>query len=299
MRALTGVRARFSGRRAPVGEDASAAPAAQAAVEAACDDPKVARFLRAPELVALDMLWGEGRCAPSDPGADDRLANILTLNETHTAAWFGGLGAGPIALAASSGGYVDVFEWRERWRAPTEALVAASREKTRVRVFEMPGFDEAASGRRFDAAVVAYRAGDFEPEADFPGFIRSRLKPGGLVSMIEPVVEEHWSPGAASGCFATPYPGLRTLADWRAALANAGLEARVVEDITGAQTVQIKRGWAHARESLDALIEVSTSVPQIKPILASLAVEAVAAHQRLRALERGDLAVYRFLLSAV
>lgn len=290
------------------GEDLPPAPPLDPALEQPPEHPPepetralsreetITRLLTEPaEAAALQLLYGLGRAGPGDEEGDVRHFSSLALTPSATLAWLGpGLGAPVAAVARATGSFFEGAEWRGAWIGPSRAHLAATGSARRTKIDEIDPAQPVLKPNRLDAAVSLERLYEIENPRPLLNAAAAALRPGGLALFTEPVLEDGVEPKAVADAFAGPAEGLRTSAAWEKLLESAGLEMRASEDVTGSAIARYQAGRAQFPKVLGD-VAIAAKLDGSKPALLAFAKEAAAVTRRLAALERGDLAVYRFL----
>lgn len=287
--ALSFMNGRARGRRgdkaAAQAETAKAAPAPTKNAAAEAFDA---------ESAALALLWGQGAEAAGLPSAVLDEMKALGLAPSGRLHWLGcGLGAGLAAAArARPMGVVHGFEWRPGWDAAARAHLARNGLGARVKVDALVPGDPKFGGFRADALVVFERLWELGPLETVLGAARMSLRPGGLALAVEMVRDDPRAPLDGVDC--PSRAPLRELEQWRRAWSGAGFELRLVEEVTGTAIARLRTALAAVPQRL-AGVDAATLSETERAALARAVQEAGASQKRLRTLERGGLAVYRFL----
>lgn len=241
-----------------------------------------------PNVLAREVLWGDGRVGPGENDDDIRQTAALALDANSSVCWLGvGLATPAATLAAASGAYITGLEWRESWLERAQKVVAAASLGRRL-TCEPMGFDPLElPDRKFDAFCAIERLSEAPDLPLLLQSVRNGLKDDGLLLCIETVSEEVGEEETQEG---PP-----TAAAWREMLTEAGLDVRVAEEVTGAAIAREQAAWRSFLERLNVLAEAAVGEPKVRGVLARVVHLLVASQNRLKALENGDLAVYRFL----
>ncbi|MGF1462643.1 MAG: class I SAM-dependent methyltransferase [Maricaulaceae bacterium] len=277
----------------------------QAEVEPAPEFDPVAAKLEALEeaygvnahFLALERLWGKGRIgsvAGAEPAA---LMHALKLSEETQVLGVGcGLSGLAQGLVKASGAWVTLLDWRVDLAAVARQRVKHARLQKKVMV---EPWTEAGrvSNRRFDAAYSVESMMFMKDKGAVPARVASALKPGARFLVVEPVLDEGGKIEGAAAAFRTAptSPALWTAKQWMEKLGRAGLDAQRPEEVTGQAVLELRGAFAKLHKNLAEVADDAKKVESAEGVLRLLALEAEDARDRLRALERGDVAVYRFL----
>lgn len=246
-------------------------------------DDELFEFEPSPRLVALSVLWGEGRIRPGDSTADKLEPARIGLAPDGVLAVLGPGHIGPlIAVAAAHPGKIEVFEWREETfealqhgivKAGLSERVSATRIDLEAHVFTPNGFDGLLSTDDF--AYCSY-------PPHLSQQIMKSLKPGASA-----VIEAYVGLRAAemSTAFASSFaePHIRAHGDLLQFFIDAGLKIEADEDMT-------EEFLDTARQSFKQLGEKLASAGSLEVGAArELAWEAEAWRMRLRLLAQRRL----------
>lgn len=246
-------------------------------------DDELFEFEPSPRLVALSVLWGEGRIRPGDSTADKLEPARIGLAPDGVLAVLGPGHIGPlIAVAAAHPGKIEVFEWREETfealqhgivKAGLGERVSAVRIDLEAHVFTPNGFDGLLSTDDF--AYCSY-------PPHLSQQIMKSLKPGASA-----VIEAYVGLRAAemSTAFASSFaePHIRAHGDLLQFFIDAGLKIEADEDMT-------EEFLDTARQSFKQLGEKLASAGSLEVGAArELAWEAEAWRMRLRLLAQRRL----------
>lgn len=246
-------------------------------------DDELFEFEPSPRLVALAVLWGEGRIRPGDSTADKLEPARIGLAPDGVLAVLGPGHIGPlIAVAAAHPGKIEVFEWREETfealqhgivKAGLGERVSAVRIDLEAHVFTPNGFDGLLSTDDF--AYCSY-------PPHLSQQIMKSLKPGASA-----VIEAYVGLRAAemSTAFASSFaePHIRAHGDLLQFFIDAGLKIEADEDMT-------EEFLDTSRQSFKQLGEKLASTGSLEVGAArELAWEAEAWRMRLRLLAQRRL----------
>jgi|GEM_PF-1250489 len=243
-----------------------------------------------PRLVALSLLWGEGRIRPGDSTADKLEPARIGLSPDGVLAVLGPGHIGPLsAVAAAHPGPIEVFEWREETFdalkhaiAGTElgARIAASRIDLEAHVFTPNHFDGLLSTDDF--AYCSY-------PPHLAQQIMKCLKPGASA-----VVECYVGLRVAElrTAFATSFaePHIRAHGDLLQFFTDTGLKIEADEDVTEEFLTTARQSFSQLGDKLTNAANVGVTAVQ------ELAWEAEAWRMRLRLLAQRRLERRRFIL---
>ncbi len=278
--------------------EAAAAAEIEAAVnEAAANDAGAeAELFDAPEydlparLVALAMLWGDGRVRPGDATADGLEPARIGLPAEGVLAVLGpGLHAPVVALANGHAGKIEVFEWREETLEALTHGIAKANLADRVSVtridIEAHVFAPGAYDGVFSIDDFAY--------CSYPPHLAQQLmkclKPGAC-AVVETYVGLRADELRTAFASAFAEPQIRPHGDILQFFTDAGLALEADEDLTD-------EFLAMARASFKSLGERLTQGSPLEPAAArELAWEAEAWHVRLRLLAQRRIERRRFIL---
>lgn len=242
-----------------------------------------------PAIIATELLWGEGRVGPGEAAADVRQTASLAVGSNSSVCWLGvGMAAPAASVAAASGAYVTGLEWRDDWLARGREVAAAAGLGRRLTCEPMTFDPLSLPDRRFDAFCAMERLNEAPDLAALLDAARGALKDDGLILFIETVSEDEPEEDDAS---AAPL----TVAGWRAMLSQAGFDMRVVEEVTGSAIAREQAAWGRFLRELSVLAEIAAAEPRVRSVLGKVVELLLASQNRLKALEQGDLAVYRFV----
>lgn len=247
-------------------------------------------FIPPPRLIALSVLWGEGRVRPSDDSADIlELARIGAPAEGVLAVLGPGLAAPVAAIATKHTGRIEVFEWREEaFEALKQGIIMAKLDE-RVSVTKVDLEAHVWAPESYDGlwSVDDLAYCSFPPH--FAQQIIKSLKPGACA-----VLESYM--GLPCEAFATAFassfaePQIRAHGDILQVIADVGLVCEADEDLTD-DFVET------ARAAFKTLGEKLTENGQMEPAATrELAWEAEAWRTRLKLLAQRRLERRRLVL---
>lgn len=241
------------------------------------------------DVAALELMWGAGRIAAGSADDDLVLTQSLALSKNSSVAWLGaGLGAPPVTLARERGLYVTAFERRAEWLDRAKQITEASKLGRKLSV-EPFSEEEGLGERKYEALCGLERLNELSDPAAFLKRARGALKPSGLALVYEMVCVD------PRACAPAGAPGLRTLEAWRKDWEAAGYDLRVVDEVSAEAAAREKAAWPGFVERLDEIDDAAAAAGRTRLVLARAIALFAASQNRLRALERGDRAVYRFL----
>lgn len=268
--------------------EAQATADAQAAIENALFDAPP--FELPGRLVALGLLWGEGRIRPGEAAVEAELVARLGIGEGGALAVLGPGLEGPLAaMSTVHPGRIEAFEWREETFAALEhgvvqaelgARVALSRIDLESHVFAQSIYDGLLSIDDF-----AY--------CSFPPHLAQQilkcLKPGAR-AIAECYVGEP-SPALATA-FASSFaePQIRPASDLTRVFGDTGFVIEAEEDVTDPFLAAARAGFKRLGESLNQAGGLSVAAAQ------ELAWEAQAWRARMSLLAQRRLERRRFVL---
>ncbi len=249
--------------------------------------------------LARSFLWGPEQDGPASPGHQaDRLAPLDPSPE-QVLAWIGaGVAGGPCAAADRYGVAVDGYEWRPDWRdAGAQRIAVRDADAPAVRLLPISAKAPRLEQRVVDAAVSFERLWELRDPRPLLRAVHDQLRPGGLLLAVEWVLDEGVSDGAPMVGFA----GARVLdaETWRARFTACGFDLRVEEDGTGVTIAQTRAAIERFGVAFDGVAERILEAPHGKHVVYELTRALNIALQRVAALERGDVAVCRFLAARV
>ncbi len=244
-----------------------------------------------PDIIAAELLWGAGRERPGDAGFDAKLLAPLGLNEESKLAIFGaGLGA-VCESAAEAGAEVTAFEWRGAWGAQAESFLRQRGLRERVALQSLDLAAPKAPESLFNAACIIDRLGEAKAQTRLLKCLARALTPSGLAVIVESVGED----AEPESLMDDPPDGPPGVEAWREKIARAGLEIVSSDEVSGQAIVAAYA--AHdavlARTACFAKRHQGSAAAAEVLEMARDALET--SQKRLKALERGDLGVYRFL----
>ncbi|HYD86116.1 MAG TPA: hypothetical protein VEA80_01445 [Vitreimonas sp.] len=243
-----------------------------------------------PRLVALSLLWGEGRIRPGDSTADKLEPARIGLAPEGVLAVLGPGHIGPLAaVAAAHPGQIEVFEWREETfealkhaiaKAELGGRIAASRIDLEAHVFTPNHFDGLLSTDDF--AYCSY-------PPHLAQQIMKCLKPGAS-AVVECYVGLRIAelPTAFATSFAEPH--IRAHGDLLQFFTDTGLRLEADEDVTEEFLATARQSFSQLGEKLSSATDFGVMAAQ------ELAWEAEAWRMRLRLLTQRRLERRRFIL---
>ncbi len=248
---------------------------------------------------ARSCLWGCGCDGPADPDSQaDRLA-ALDPRPGQLVAWIGGGAGGGVCAAADRYGVaIDGYEWRaDLLAAGGERVAARDPAAAPVRMLAVDAATPQLDRRPVDAAVSLERLWELRDPRPLLRALHGAMRPGALLIAAEWVLEEAAPRAAALGGLA----GARVvdLETWRARFDACRFDLRVEEDGTGLAIAQHRAAIERFAAAFDEVTERILDGPHGKHVVYELTRALNEALQRVAALERGDVAVYRFLAARV
>ncbi len=243
---------------------------------------------------AMAHLWGAGRTGPTDAEDAARRIAMLGLKRGQTLGWIGAGGAGDMAEAG--GLQVEAFEWRPAWRGPA----MAPSDPDRAGAVHLHPLDLAAPElplSAFDGVACVDRLWEAQDPAPLLAAMARALREGGLCAVEEPVLDE--AAPAGEQPLGEGAPQAADLETWRARFTDAGLDVRLAQDGTGLALARLSAAIDRFAETFDEVTAAILRDPDGKFIAYELTFALNAALRRISALERGDLAIYRFLAAKV
>lgn len=247
-------------------------------------------FEAPPRLVALAILWGEGRIRPNGDAADKFDPARIGLGPDGVLGLLGPGHTAPVAaVAAAHPGRIDVFEWREETFAALTHGVAAAK------------LDERANVTRIDLEAHVFSPGAYDGLVSVDDFaycsypphlaqqIAKCLKPG-AGAVVECYVGLRCAEIATAFASSFAEPHIRAHGDLLQFFTDARLAVESDEDLTDEFLDAV-------RQTFKSLGERLTETGQIEPAVArELAWESEAWRMRLRLLAQRRLERRRFIL---
>lgn len=247
-------------------------------------------FTPSPRLVALSLIWGEGRIRPGDSTADKLEPARIDLAPDGVLALLGPGHIGPLAaVAAAHPGPIEVFEWREETFDALKHAIAEAKLGDRV------------TATRIDLEAYVFAPNHFDGLLSTDDFaycgypphlaqqIMKTLKPGAS-AMVESYVGMRIA--ELSTAFATAFaePHIRAPADLLQFFRDTGLRVEADEDLTDDFIATARQGFAQLSGKLSETGDLEVASAQ------ELAWEVEAWRMRLRLLAQRRLQRRRFIL---
>ncbi len=241
-------------------------------------------------LVALGLLWGEGRVRPGDVAADKLEPARIGLAPGGVLAVLGPGLAGPLeAVAGVHPGKIEAYEWRDE---TIEVL------KVGVRKAKL---DERVSVAKIDLEAHVFAPGSFDGLLSIDDFaycgypphlaqqIMKSLKPGAC-AVVECYVGFKAAELATAFASSFAEPQIRAHGDLLQFFADAGLALEADEDLTEEFLGTARRNFKQLGEKLREAGALNVTTAQ------ELAWEAEAWRMRLKLLQQRRLERRRFVL---
>ncbi|PHS28723.1 MAG: hypothetical protein COA84_00595 [Robiginitomaculum sp.] len=251
-------------------------------------------FSGPPDLVAAHLLWGPNRLWPQDVVSENSLP------------WQAGEGTRIGILGASLGGWADVvankvptaeiteFDWRpdvSRWRLERDRALQTDKTFHEVNMGVMLP-PPIRCGCMLGVEPIFTQAG-----ADLLRWARLALEPGGTLILEELATDSPTLPlrEIKNGWMARSGAGAQWLRldEQEAILRRNGFVLGPIRERTGAHLRALRKALDEAEQRLEPLQKAMKQAPELKSVADHFNCEQKAAKNRLKALERGALAVYR------
>lgn len=241
-------------------------------------------------LIALNVLWGEGRIRPGDATSEALDPARAGLDAGGVLALLSpGLVAPVIAIAGAHPGKIEVFEWREETFEALKYGVRKAQLEERVSVTRIDVEAHVFTPNHFDALIsiddIAYTS--FPPH--FAQQVMKCLKPGACAS-VECYVGLPATELATAFASSFAEPQIRAHGDVLHHFAEVGLALENDEDITEEFVTLARDGFRRLGEALTSATKFDASVAR------ELAWEAEAWKMRLKLLAQRRLERRRFIL---
>jgi len=289
-------RARFRAwwEGAPFDEEAATAEIAAAANDSSpeLDDElfDAPPFEPPPRLVALSLLWGEGRIRPGDPTAEAQQPAQIGVPADGVLAILGPGHIAPLAaIAAAHSGPIEVFEWREETFEALQHEIAKAKLGERITATRIDLEAHVFTPNHFDGLLST----DDFAYCSYPPHLAQQLfktlKPGAS-AMVECYIGMRIA--ELSTAFATAFsePHIRAHGDLLQFFRDTGLRVEADEDLTESFLAQAKQGFTQLGGRLSDAGDLGVAAAQ------ELAWEAEAWRMRLRLLAQRRLERRRFVL---
>lgn len=255
------------------------------------------KYAGPPEWSGASVAWGPGRVSPHATDLEDRAAQYFSLSHDQILGVLGAGGGGPVArVAGSLGSFVHGYDWRSGLDIQANEYVRDRQAlpKAGVHAFSL----EAASPpvRRLHGLLVV------EPVMTLASntvidWMRMSLEPDARIVLEEPSRE----PGHGAA------PGHAWFIDndhrdysWmdrgerEAVLKRNGFQVMKVRETTGSMLRNLRTVLQGAQLRGEELRQAMEIAPVLEEVFDSFNEQLELAKNRLRALENGEIAVYRY-----
>ncbi len=249
-------------------------------------------------LMIAEGLWGAGCVGPGDADYVMELTNQFGLTKEHSVCFIGaGLAGSARGITKETGAWITAFE-------PIDEIIAAAREQCalaglakRVVITE---FDPATADipeHKFQVVMSLDRLYAVEDKGGILDKIANGMADDGNLLITDYVVPETPAPGRVEKWF-DPYwgtPHLATAQEYIETMEAMGLDLRVKKDITSEYAKMINDVMPKWKDLIDLAQEEQVGGVARATYARLLADEAGIWSNRLEALSKGELQVYRFL----
>jgi len=275
---------------AQIDADLAAAAANDAAADFEDELFDAPAFDPPPRLIALGVLWGEGRIRPGDSTADKLEPARIGLAPDGVLAVLGPGHVGPLAaVAGAHPGTIEVFEWREETFAALEHGIAKHKLDKRVSAARIDLEAHVFAPNHYDGLLST----DDFAYCSYPPHLAQQimkcLKPGAC-AVVECYVGLRAAELATAFASSFAEPHIRAHGDLLQFFTDAGLAVEADEDLTEEFLDTARQSFKQLADKLAAAgaLDVATA--------RELAWEAEAWRMRMRLMGQRRLERRRFIL---
>jgi cyclopropane fatty-acyl-phospholipid synthase-like methyltransferase len=258
----------------------------------------IAKYNGDPSIVAKHAIWGKGRIWPQDQAFEEKIPSLFNFTADKIVGVLGcGTGAALLELSQRLPCFIHGYDWRQGVESAGTELIRNSGKAAKVRIRSMCLNIVLASDTRCHG-IIALEPVLTRAQPKVLDWLRLALVSGGQAVLVEPSLEEsnksaasHWFKDTRSeNCF-WQSPGERSNA-----LKQAGFDVRKVKETTGSYLRSMRKALSTAHKSQSELDEAIKLAPILEPLRNFFSLEVESAKNRLRTLETGAVAVYRYQL---
>lgn len=247
-------------------------------------------FAPSPRLVALSLIWGEGRIRPGDSTADKLEPALINLAPDGVLALLGPGHIGPLgAVAAAHPGPIEVFEWREETFEALQHAIASAKLGDRVTATRIDLEAYVFTPNHFDGLLSTDDFAYCSYPPHLAQQIMKTLKPGAS-AMVESYVGGRIAEFSTAFATAFAEPHVRAHGDLVQFFRDTGLKIEADEDLTEDFLATARQGFAQLSGKLSETGALEVASAQ------ELAWEVEAWRMRLRLLTQRRLQRRRFIL---
>ncbi|VAW01355.1 hypothetical protein MNBD_ALPHA06-1621 [hydrothermal vent metagenome] len=274
-----------------------APPARVKRLEPSPADLALAKYSGDPAIVAAHAIWGAGRLWPADTAFEQRASGYFNLaSDKIVGVLAAGTGAAAIGIANHLPTFVYGYDWRALAEVPGTQFVKESGHGAKV-LLRTINLDTVIPAPRKCEGLIAIEPVLTRSQERMLDWLRLSVSGGGQIVLEEPSVDNSSGFDPMANWFADmdnkdcdwQGPGSR-----KNALEQAGFSVGRVQETTGGAVRVIREaldGVAAADAEICKAIELA---PILEPVREFFEKEVNAARNRLRALESGGVAVYRY-----
>ncbi|MBC7767601.1 MAG: hypothetical protein H7124_02325 [Phycisphaerales bacterium] len=249
-----------------------------------------AQYEPPPRLIALSILWGEGRIRPGDFTADKLEPARIGLAPDGRLALLGPGHVGPLlAVAAAHSGKIEVFEWREETFEALQYGIAAAKLGERVTASRIDLEAHVFGLNQYDGLLST----DDFAYCSYPPHLAQQimkcLKPGAS-AVIESYVGLRAAEMATAFASSFAEPHIRAHGDLIQFFADAGMALESDEDVTEEFLETARQSFKQLGDKLGAAGNLEVAAAR------ELAWEAEAWRMRLKLLTQRRLERRRLIV---